>query len=357
MKLLKLFTLIITLNVYSQNQLKSLIDIKQIPKSMPAAKSFISEISSNYLIYDLIVGGNNTSQSNYQFKIKSQNDLKVNLPGFEGVFVTFYDPKTKLALKSQTIYVDYQLDYLRYYDELDIDKNNFSPFSYYDLATKLREFPDPEIVGIHKNLLTQIPSNDRFRHMLKEIGKRYKFTHPKTLEEIFNNQEQGLTLYNRAELFRTYLSKELNKNHLEVLYEIFIKEKDDNKTFENIKKVYDPYILERIDDIFLQKITINLNGGGKLNGLEKYLDITNGLNYNIDRINCILNIKDSTLIIGFQTLKAIEIEMKSAIIEGGKKILSKKVLSDQISLVITKSGRYLSVQGKYDKTFYKIEIE
>jgi hypothetical protein len=358
MKYLFLNLLIIfSIHSYSQNNLSSLFNIKNLPKDMEKVKSFIETTTSPHHISDLIFGGNNSSHSNFQFTINSNKDLKFDLPNSNGISLIFFDYKTKLPIKSHKFYVDYQFEYLKYYDEFILNEQTFSEATYFDLANKLSlDSNQSTLLEIYLNLLSKIPEKERFSMMLKEIGKNYKIKHPKKISEIFNDEEGNLTLDDKAGLFTEYLSDEIDYELSTILFKTFIKNTDKLKIWGNIETVFGKDIKPKVDELFIQNISINTNQQAKLSIPEKYLSFTNEKTFFIVNIECKLDLRNSKLFIVFKSNQSIEMALKNALSLSNSKILkSQKVNSNEVTLIVSEAGSELIVKNEFTNEKYKIE--
>ena len=345
----------ISLNIYSQNNLSSLFNIKDFPKNMVNVKSFIEKSTDPYMITNLIFGGTKPSNSNFQFTIDSNKNLQFELPNSNGISLTFFDYKSKLPVKSHRFYVDYQFLYLNYYNDFNLNEETFSDEKCFDLAYQMNtENNENPLSHFYLNLIKKFPDDQRFSLMLDEIYKNYKIKKPKKTNEIFN--EENLSFEEKLDLVADYLSSEIDAELSVILFKTFIQNKDKKKTWDNIEKVYGKDIKTSLDEIFAQKITINTNQEAKLNIPDKFLSFTKENEFIATNIECKLDLKNLKLSITFKSTQPLEMTIKNALKLSNKKVVqSEKIESNEVCLIISETGKELIVVNKYTKENYKIE--
>ncbi|MDY0988819.1 hypothetical protein SOM12_15410 [Flavobacterium sp. CFBP9031] len=353
-----LFIFFFSISINSQNTLKSVYDIEDnFPAEMKRAKMFIDKLCSDILIYDLIVGGNNTYSSNYQFKLKSTSDLNYELPYTNGLSLYFIDFKTKKPLKEHTLYVDYSFDYLKYKPEFVLDKNTFSAFSYFNLATEINEYSDKEIVKqILTNLFVEPSFEKRFSLFLKKINGKYKLDNPSP-KEVFGEEEE-LNTDEKIEKITESLKDQFDEEFHQVLFNTFILEKtDDKKTFENLSKLFSKNITESVDDVLQQKILINTNKSCFLKVPNQYLNILNEEHsFPVNSIEIKLDFKNKNLILNFSN-EGTKLVLKNSKSVSINKILNEvNVTTNSLQITISELDTKLIVSDKYNKDNYTITL-
>ena len=351
--------ILVSLNIYSQNNLSSLFNIKYLPKDMAKVKSFIENSTSPYLISDLIFGGTNQANSNFQFKINSKENLLFELPTSNGLSLSFFDYKTKLPTKSHTFYIDYQFLYLNYYNEFILNNETFSDAKCFDLAYQLNTDSNNDqnpILDFYFNLFKGISETETFSVMLDEIKKNYKIKSPKKINEIFNDDENNLTLDDKADLFTEYLYNEIDVELSIILFKTFIKNSNNAKTWENIEKVYGKDIKVKLDEIFVQNIIIKTNQQAKLNIPDKFILFNDENIFTVTNIECKLDLRNSKLTMNFKSVEPVEMIIKNAIkLSGNKPIKSEKIKSKEVLLLISETGNELIVKNYFTNENYKVE--
>ncbi len=348
--------IIVSFNGFTQNQLSSLVAVKNFPKSLEKPKTFIETLIAPYLMYDFITGGTTTSSNNYQFTLKTNKDLVVDVPFSNGMSLSFFDYNTKKPVNSHKFYVDYEFEYLKYYNDFIIDERTFSPAAYFDLASKINMETEQNILlPTYLNLLSKVPEKERFSYMLKEIGKNYKMTHPKTTNEIFNSDADNLSLNDKMDLLSEYLSIEIEDEISTVVFKSFVANKSLPKTWENLEAVFGKDIVSKVEEVMLQNITIITNKEATLHLPENYLSVVNNSPFVVVSVKCVVDAKNSKLTLTFKGEKAVEIVLKNAIkVINGKSVSGQIVNSDEITLVVSNSGNSLFVQTKFTNEKYKV---
>lgn len=344
-----------SINIYSQNNLSSLFDIKDLPKKMVNVKSFIEKSTNPYMITNLISGGTKPSNGHFQFTINSNKNLQFELPNSNGISLIFFDYKSKLPVNSHRFYVDYQFLYLNYYNDFNLNEETFSDAKCFDIAYQLNtDNNENPLSHFYHNLFNKFPDDERFSLMLDEIYKNYKIKKPKKTTEIFD--EENLSFEENLDLLVDYLSNEIDAELSVILFKTFIQNKDRKKTWDNIEVVYGKDIKASIDEIFIQKITINTNQGAKLSIPDNYLSCTGDNEFIVTNIECKLDLKNLKLSITFKSLQPLEMTIINALqLSNNKVVQSEKIKSDEVCLIISETGEELIIVNKYSKENYKIE--
>jgi hypothetical protein len=361
LKLFLYFSLF-SLTCHSQNFLKSLYDIDEnFPADMKKAREFITLTTSDYLIYNFISGGNSGYQANYQFAIRDKKNLQIDLPFTDEFSVHFIDYKTKLPVREHTFYVDYQFEYLRYYNEFIVNSSLFSPLSYYNLALEINNNDyfelTREIIG---QLMTDEPYDLRYTTFLNQIAKHHKFNKKQSIDAIFENEEDDLSEYEKVEKLINYLADEMDEELPLVIYNSFIHVKsDDKKTKENLQKIYGQTIINRVEDALQQTITINTNKSAFLKTPEKYFTFQSDNNhFPLTVIEVKLDFKNKLMLVNFKSGQSIKTELKNGIDLQDKKTLQSVSLNvNQIQFIIAEKEIKMNVEDVNTKRRFEINMK
>ena len=342
-----------TITTNSQNTLKSIYNLEDnFPSDMKRAKMFIDKLCSDILIYDLIAGGNNTYSSNYQFKLKSTSDLNYELPYTNGFSIYFQDFKTKKPLNEHIIYIDYSFNYLKYKPEFILDRNTFSAFSYFTLATEINEYSDNEITKqILTNLIAEPVFDKRFSILLKKINGKYKLD-KSSATEIF--EEEELSNDEKIEKITESLKDQFDDEFHLVLFNTFILDNnDDKKTFENLRKIFSSNITESVDDVLQQKILINTNKSCFLKVPNQYLGALNEeKSFPVNSIEIKVDLKQKNLILNFSN-EGTKVVLKNTKSVNTNKILNEvNLTTNTLQIRISELDTKLIVSDKYKKESY-----
>jgi len=197
--------------------------------------------------------------------------------------------------------VDYEFEYLKYYNDFIINERTFSPAAYFDLASKINMETEQNILlPTYLNLLSKVPEKERFPYMLKEIGKNFKMTHPKTTNEIFSSDADNLSLNDKMDLLSEYLSTEIEDEISTVVFKSFVANKSLPKTWENLEAVFGKDVVSKVEEVMLQNTTIITNKEAALHLPENYLSVVNNSPFVVVSVKCVVDAKNSKLTLTFK---------------------------------------------------------
>lgn len=351
--------LFVTSQSFAQNFLSSLIDTEtNFPKEMKKAKAVISA-NTEYLIYNFIPsrGG---AYSQYQFEIRAKNDLILNLPHTDNFEIAFFDYKTKLPVKTHTFYVEYAFPFLKSNQEFLLNKDLFSPQSYFKLEIERGQYSNYDIVQRILNVILKVhPYDNRYELFLNKINAVHPFENKITTSELFGENENELTMFEKAELLSDYCSNELDEEFLNIVFQAFINDKENQHVFTNLNLLFGVDFIESVDEYLQQKVTINTNRSAKLIAPSKYLAVSKPDEaFIITVIECKLDYKNKTLTIDMKGEGRKEITLKNVNLISNKIIIPElKVSTDMIQLVISETKTEMFVEDKSSRKMYVTELK